>query len=235
MGHDVLAIANHAINTASIVTTAIDIANYLNTTIEFGHRDDWIIKYNNRNIKGLFEFIPIGKIIKPENEGLQLYDNYYNDKLYHPEQYDPKKKYYGLIESYRISNLEKYTYIGREVFTSDTRFDGRWWDFLEYFNLQKVRYNDILGYRKSVLLQVMQLGGSEAFYIDDQGPSEILEQMTETYSWQQIKEKAFTDFASEMLHVSHWAQHREEYTSVIDYKVFYDDFADLKEEWKIET
>lgn len=225
MGHDVIAIGNHKLNTASFQTTAVDLSEAFDVTVCYGYMDDWIDPQTGK--EGSFEFIELGRIKKNDTVYF-LRDNLYTDRL-RSKQYPDEIEYDFYSADYGATSF----YVYPHCIQAHTAFNSRWWNFVRYF--QGNFYgndawpNYINDYRRSVFNEIKRLGGSQALYGDDQGDSYYILDDAMTLSFVVITQKLKNDFGNACLNVSSFQRlYDNGKFEPIEYKAFIDDFEDLK-------
>lgn len=224
MGHDVIAIGNHKLNTTSIITTAVDLSKALDVTVSYGYLDDWTDLETGK--QGSYEFIELGRVER-NNTIFFLKDGLYTEKL-HTKQYTNETAYEFYGANYDATSF----YVFPHCIEAHTHFASRWWNFVSYF--QGKFYGDedwfryINEYRRSVFNEVKRLGGNCALYGDDQGESYYIFEDAMTQPFDAIVEKLKNDFGDACLTISNF---QKQYSSgrfePIEYKAFIDDFADF--------
>ena len=251
MGHDVHIIGNHNLDISSMEALAKDISKRFQANVEFGYYEnmfDFDINGNTGRESDVDDVL--GKINFPNaTTTLWLNDEYY---MYHVVLDKYGKEAYNLpyfkkrdgcyrqeldnaagnIRYELRDNKEDDEYV---VIFNDTIHDwynyycSRWWSFCEAFTIGNYNHllnNAITPFRKEVLQFFEKVGGTEAFYFDDQGESQYL---TENYyEWGAILKEVETNFKETTLQIPEYMKDNKPKPWKIKPLAFYDDFSDLK-------
>ncbi len=223
MGHDVIPIGHHSLNTSSIQSLAEDLSNRFDAEIIFGYQDDWV----GNNYNGSFEFIELGRIEKKGKAVFLLQDCFYMDRLKQPGKHE-QKIWYEFISKKKPDNYQVSIY--KNCFDCNCHFDSRWWNFCRYFNRQinNAEWDEYIAeFRKEIATEVKKLGGTSALYGDDQGASHWISEMGIEHSFEEIREKLKEDFGGLYLSVSNFIKSADKTANQLFYNAYFDDFSDL--------
>jgi hypothetical protein len=203
MGHDIIAIGNHKLNTTSLHTTAIDLSEAFDVSVSYGYADDWIDLETGK--EGSFQFIELGRIER-NNTLYFLRDSLYTDRL-HTKQYADETEY----DFYGADYDETSFYVYPRCIKAHTYFDSRWWNFVRYFQGKFYGDKDWVGYinnyRQHVYNEIKRLGGSCALYGDDQGDSYYIIEDAMTLPFDTIAKKLKNEFGNACLAIPHFQRH----------------------------
>jgi hypothetical protein len=168
MGHGVTVLGQHRINTSTLETTASDLSEAFNATVQYGYMDIWVDLKNRTERSN--KFVELGKVERKNCPVYLLCDSFYMDKIYAPETYKGEMNYdfYGMNDGASIS-------IYQDSFSCNTHFDSRWNNFVRFFQGQFFADSGWFAYikefRKTVQDEIKLLSGKHALYGDDQGDS----------------------------------------------------------------
>lgn len=218
MGHDVVAIGQHRLNTKSIDALAEDLSERCGVTVTYGYMGDWEDDKIDRQTS--FEFVELGRIANDNATLYILYDNYYLERVNAPDNVG-ERKMYSFCDA---KTGEDYTVIYADYFGSSCSFGSRWWRFVEHF---KGEFHDdptwksyIDTYRRCVLGQVKQYGGSMALYGDDQENSFVYDDEVNT-SFEQMRLLVITGYGNACLDVATFQKtYAEGHFEKIQYQAF---------------
>ena len=196
MGHDIVPICNHKLDITNIHNLAHDLANRLNINITFVYYAEEA--YNKiLGINQKETMIVLGEVIKGINlKSYTLCDNNYQTKQIAEKfglDYFRTEEYlsfiYGKMPQKTTIDLEiaeaqsvdydlqydgegdsESAYITDKHFTNHFHYISRWWAFCKYF-LQDYSYETepVIEFRKNLLKDMIAIGGSKMYYLDDQG------------------------------------------------------------------
>lgn len=163
MGHDVLPIGNHTLETIDIYSLAADLSKRMKCVIVYGYYD----------YKKTQPYIEYGR----EGTGAKIYFLEYDYHLNRQKQPDRYKN----ITSYTLNCLEcleenatRSIQIFKDSFITPEYFNSRWWNFCSNFMEKDIDWEELERFRKNVRNQVEDFGGDYAIYIDDQSDSSYL-------------------------------------------------------------
>jgi hypothetical protein len=223
MGHDVIPIGQHRLDTSSIITIAQELADRFNATILYGYTDDRI----GKNYQGSFKFIEQGRVKKVGSDSYILQDSLYMDRIYGPGKHDNEMCY----ELYSESDYDNYHIsIYETAFQCDAHFESRWWSFCRCFTgiITDVEFLQYLNeYRKKIFNEIKRMGGELAIYGDDQGESAWLD-YGGTMNWKDMLIRLQTEFGDDFINISTFFKTKQPFRKDCPL-AFFDDFADLKE------
>lgn len=252
MGHDVNIISNHSLAITSVEVLADDLARRLDRIVVWGYQDLWIkplpsTSGSNSAITymGDGDFVTLGYSAPPSSTDedvllplptkpapLLLFMDMFCEQIEQPATY-------GDTMSYSLREAGDWNInqdIMRYGFDPQTSWEwGRWWALAEAFS--KGTYPDrfweyLNDFRRRVLADISPMGGTEAMYVDDQGPSDALYWMADTQPWPQIVAHARETFGHRFLNVREWLETRglppRHPFEAEPPLAFLDDFADLR-------
>lgn len=256
MGHDVHNIGRHKLDTSSLVALAKDLALRFKAHIEYGVYDTFWFDWDGFPREASYAYWVFGKIEYPgAQKTLWLTDEYYQHHIVYGRYgndayklpYFNSDKFYQQELKDTINNLcfelrdnannNEYGTIYNDVFHDFYNyFYSRWGSFCRSFtndyNLMDIRtwddiyYTEMYKYRKQVMQFFRQIGGSEVFYFDDQGESQILTDVY--YDWKTILKIVAENFKDTTLHISEFMKNKHLLPKDTFYLAYYDDFTDLQ-------
>lgn len=251
MGHDLHIIGNHNLDISSMEALAKDISKRFQANVEFGYYKnmfDFDINGNTGRESDVDDVL--GKINFPNaTTTLWLNDEYYmyhavlekyGKEAYNLPYFKKRDGYYRKDLDYVVGNIryelrdneedDEYAVIfNNTIHDWYNYFCPRWWSFCKAFGKDDKDFLDdlITPFRKEVLQFFEKVGGTEAFYFDDQGKSQHL---TENYyNWASILKEVETNFKETTLHIPKYMKDNKPNPWDIKPLAFYDDFSDLKE------
>lgn len=251
MGHDIHIIGNHNLDISCMEALAKDISKRFKANVEFGYYDNMFdFDINGNTGRMSIEDNVLGKIDFPNaSTTLWLNDEYYMYRAvldkHGKEAYNLPyfKKHDGLHRqeldiaagNIRYELRDNYEDNEYAVIFNDTihdwynSFNSRWWSFCKAFTIED--YDDLLQYevalfRKEVLQFFEKVGGTEAFYFDDQGKSQYL--TVDYYDWATILKEVETNFKETTLNIPEYMKGNKLNPWKVKPLAFYDDFSDLK-------
>lgn len=220
MGHDVIAIGQHRIDTSAIITVARQLAPVFNATIRYGYVDEW--ENADKDISASFDFIEQGQIKMAGDAIYTLNDFYYTDRIHEPA-FDHFTVDYEL--AYEMGGAAYKIDILKNAFRRNANFDGRWWNFCRFFTGEIEDRSYLDAYRKEVYEEVKRMGGEFAVYVDDQGKSAWVDN-DDQLEWNTTLTKLKTEFVDDFVNVSSFFMNNHSYLH--DFPLaFYDDFKDI--------
>ncbi len=194
MGHNLIPIGNHQLNTKNVKTLAEDLVSRLNINIEYGYfgfKEDFKI-WDKRLYDD--EYIVLDKIIKnkkyqtfrliDENHQLKELYNKYGDELFYKKEYwrfsneipnekrilEAKKEL--IFPNYELINCEnsgEFLNINKEHYSNNIPYLCRWFSLYEFFyGKNEIYQDDLFEFRKSLIDYTLKLGGDKMYYLDDQ-------------------------------------------------------------------
>lgn len=249
MGHDVHTIGRHKLNTSSLKALAKDISKHLCVNVEYGVYDTFCFDWDGFFREPSYKYWVFGTINNQEaSKTLWLSDEFYS---YHivwsrygemaldlPYFTQDDSNELELKEAVNNSCFElttkgkdeMYGYFFNDTFNNwYNYFNNRWWCFCRAFmknNDQEVCFSDVVIFRKETMEFFELIGGSEAFYFDDQGASQYLTEVY--YDWNRIVSEVEKNFKDTTLNISQFMKHKKLLEEDDCPLVFYDDFKDLK-------
>lgn len=251
MGHDVSPIGNHQLDMRSTEALARDISKRFRANVKYGHQDVICCDPDGNEVESTFELIIQGTIQHPKSDKtLTLLDEDYQlqqmlkthgDNIYTLPCFAGSDSRYEEIDEakrgmcYEILDQENEVTYGT-IFNDTFRdffntFDMRWWSFCRAFTREDCDHRlweDVNGFRLEVMTLYNNIGGTEVFYLDDQGETQHL---TETmYNWKKVKTELKTHFQETTLHIPAFLKKRKILPLEEFPLAFYDDFSDLKNE-----
>jgi hypothetical protein len=224
---DCLNIKYSEINCTTILELALPNQNSLNKKIFFPVEKCII---NDHSFQDLDAFEKYGKALLQTDEGKHLYENAtieYGDS--------PCFEAYLYITAQEEINFD----VHHHVATPSLYFNPRWWSFsrilfkVEFKNSMpedvEDSYQYLMEYRKRAFEFIKCIGGSEAFYVDDQGESYRYQDFATHHTWQETKDAIYTRYGTEVFNISKYIKSGETLKNPEYYPpIFYDDFADLQ-------
>lgn len=233
MGHDVVVIGNHRLDTSSPEKLALDLAARLNARVTF------TLVFYRQSDSGWPDHFWEDKFTtlesKPNNYSLNL-------EFSDAEKFDPVR-YYEEIDNWssiNVSDADDYDEHSFNLYKHRLRVDvycnSRWWNFVEMI-IYAENYPEILReFRLEVWQELQRYGGDKVFYFSDQGPWQAFgywEEDNKTFEeWAERFEQEEGDrfrhlptvLANQMPKEYQW----EREVDLKDYPIFWDDFSDLK-------
>lgn len=246
MGHDIVTIGRHTLDTSNLHTLADDVAHRLQANIIVEYQDAYS-NYVDGKAESTYDAIIIGEIKIPGATAVySLRDEYYQLRKYYEEYGDKLFEMQYLkgnemaiecakqelsANRYELSlNDEegRYVNIDNDTIDIDFFYYSRWWDFCRRFTTENEwdkEFTDINNFRQNLKKAINSFGGNEMVYLDDQGETGHL--TNGFYTWQQIQDVLQTKFKEQVLNVSSFMKNKN-LRKDGDYPLaFYDDFSDL--------
>ena len=247
MGHDIVTIGRHTLNTSDIHSLASELGQRMQANIMFGYPDDYSY-YSDITVKPTYASIALGTIETPGaaatydlqqyNYQLQQYYKEHGDKLFEEQFF---KENGSMVQSVKqelaeinfelhLNNKEgSYAYIYKDTVDIIFFYYNRWGSICKLFTTENNFDTDFKGFntfRKNLQSAINKFGSDEMVYLDDQG--ETGQFIYGDYTWQQIQEELATKFAGQVLNISAFMKDKKP-RKAGDYPLaFYDDFSDLK-------
>lgn len=181
MGCDIVAIANHRLDTTSIDLLAADLSVRMNAMVKYGHRNDD------------YDFVPVG-VVGSGDCVLHLCCDLDDDD-------EPGTIVYELYDSvdYKSYNISIY----RDCFHAFADYaSGRFGIFCGSFTGRYKYWDTELQYRKDVYKEVVLLGGDTAIYTGDQCGASFVGYDADTKPFAAILEKVKA--LEKVVYVSDW-------------------------------
>lgn len=249
MGHDLRIIGQHNLDTSSQEALAKDLSMRLRVNIEFRYFDEIGCNMDGTIRKATGKPVVCGTVAYPgatktltltdefhqlrklvQRHGDDIYDLPYTRKFTDRKRDIEVALQTDCYELYDDPNDICYAKIYTDVFDDWYNwFYSRWWSFCRAFTElddDGSRLDFVTIYRKEVKSFLEKVGGTEAFYFDDQG--ELGRFTYDYYPWKTIVSEVETNYKESTLSISEFMQ-QENRRPVADYPLaFYDDFKDLK-------
>ncbi|MFP4023994.1 MAG: hypothetical protein ACLFVR_05660 [Thiohalospira sp.] len=246
MGHDIVGIGKHNLNTNSLEALALDLSKRFKVNVEYGYQDKDKFNFKTGEDISTYQIIKLGRINYPKAKTtVFLWDEYYQLHQYY-HQYDEDvyklpgiknnnflkemiERSIGKIYYEFFRPVDEYYYCTIYNNTQEclTLYFGRWWELCWQFTVENndKEFKRLNEYRKSLFEFQEIVGGNEVVYLDDQGPTQYL--TYGDYLWENILNELKTRFNKTTLNVSDFIS-KEEFTPLKEYPLaFYDDFKDL--------
>ncbi len=248
MGHDVVHLGQHTLNTNSAEELAHDISERFGVSVVYGYQDAHLFSAETADMIASFDFILLGKVVHPAaTETLQLYDEYYqlhekhsamgeealNLPYFKNSKYNSDELLFSLGKNvYNIYNFDtgdRWSQIRNDIFECNyISYDSRWWFFCRSFTIENnfdPDFEHLNSYRTSLMDFYQKIGCSAVVHCDDQGDHQDLSY--DTYSWEELLSEMESRFGGKVFNISSFMKQKE-LRPMNDYPpIFFDDFADL--------
>ncbi len=202
MGCDIVAIANHGLDTASLELLAADLSMRLNALVRFGYRNEE------------YDFVPGGEVGSGARV-LNLCSDLEDDDY-------PGVVAYNLYDG---SDYERYyIWIHRDCFRVFADYpSGRFGIFCHSFMGKDKYWDDKLQYRIDVYKEALLFGGDTAIYFGDQCGASFVGNDAETMPFAAILHKLSA--LENVVYLSSWLRDFSGEYEADDPKAFVDDFG----------
>ncbi|HSH51566.1 MAG TPA: hypothetical protein VK982_07570 [Bacteroidales bacterium] len=249
MGHDIVGIGKHNLNTNSNEELALDLSKRFKVNVEYGYQDNDKFDIKTGESISTYRLVKLGRIDYPKAKTtVVLMDEYYQLHQYYNQYGNDVYQLHGIEKNEFLKEMIEhslgkiyyqffdpvdenyYCTIYNNTQECGTLYFGRWWElcwqFTDKNNDEEIkRFNE---YRKSLMEFQKIVGGNDVVYLDDQGATEYL--TFGDYLWEGILNELKTKFNKTTLNISEFIS-KEKFTPLKDYPLaFYDDFKDLKNE-----
>ncbi len=256
MGHNLIPIGKHQLDTKDIKSLAEDLVSRLDINIEYGY-----LSYKEcSKLLGKEEkegFIVLDKLVKNSDfKTYKLVDEIYQKKILYDKYGDElfyKKEYWGFLDKipnkktileekkelmfpeYDLIDSESgFLSINNEHYSNNIPYLCRWFSLYEFFyGKNEIYQDDLLEYRKSLMDYSQKLGGNKMYYLDDQ--CSVLEGVGQgdesDMSWEELETFIVEKTQPLLLNVSKFMtneKYKEEFIAKNEYPLaFIDDFKDI--------
>jgi len=248
MGHAVHNIGQHNLDISSFEALAKDLSQRFQANVEYGAFDDFYFDWDGFFREPSYEFWQFGKVYYPGSQlNLMLIDQYY---LYHfvylrygedtyqlPCFVEDDLSMRELLKAlnnvcYEFRDFENDIQYG--IIFNDTfhdwydSFSMKWYSFCRAFTEEdndEYFLSEVMVYRRQVKAFFEKVGGTEAYYFDDQGESHYLTH--DYYEWAGIKDEVKRNFKETTLNISEFLKDKRPFPKGEYPLAFFDDFGDL--------
>lgn len=246
MGHDIVPISNHSLDTSNVANLAKDLSKRLQANIEYGYQDSF---GHYLEKESTYEDVTLGKITVPgasetyflRDEHYQLHSYYteHGEKIFDLDYFQDEERELS-IRSVRVeleyiwyslentADWSKQYSIHADTLQCEAFYYSRWWDFCRLFTEENdfdIDFAKLNEYRNNLRSVTEFFGGNAMCFFDDQGETAKL--IDAPKSWKEIKNAMATEFKNSILEISEFMKEKK-LRKEDDYPLaFYDDFADL--------